>query len=231
MKIKAASGTGESSQYRATPDSNQKIFCIGLNKTATTSLHSSFKLLGIRAAHYRNENGDEMLHLMKRAKQKGKKLLHYLDEYEAFSDYPISKTYKQLDFEYPNSKFILTTRGLESWLKSREEHVRKNQRDPQYCDRWLTIDIDYWKKIYRDHHEEVMAHFKNRSKDLLIINITQGEGWEKLCPFLNKMPPRKQFPHRNKKDFMLKRIHRNLVRTWNKLKINQCGAVLRNSEA
>ena len=35
-------------------------------------------------------------------------------------------------------------------------------------------------------------------EDLLIIDITKGEGWEKLCLFLNKEIPNTEFPHRHK---------------------------------
>ena len=30
------------------------------------------------------------------------------------------------------------------------------------------------------------------------MNITQGDGWDKLCPYLNKDIPDTAFPHSNK---------------------------------
>ena len=51
------------------------------------------------------------------------------------------------------------------------------------------------KKTYLDHLEDVKKYFKDRPEDLLIINIISDEGWEKLCPFLNKKIPKKLFPN------------------------------------
>ena len=38
---------------------------------------------------------------------------------------------------------------------------------------------------------------KNRPNDLLVMNICDGEGWEVLCPFLNKPIPNVIFPKKN----------------------------------
>jgi Sulfotransferase domain len=42
-----------------------------------------------------------------------------------------------------------------------------------------------------------MEYFKDRSEELLVLNITAGEGWTKLCPFLNKQIPSVSFPRAN----------------------------------
>ena len=47
---------------------------------------------------------------------------------------------------------------------------------------------------YERHNREVIEYFADRGNDLLILNITGGEGWEKLCPFLNKPVPAVRFP-------------------------------------
>src|SRR5206468_7692898 len=47
---------------------------------------------------------------------------------------------------------------------------------------------------YERHNREVIEYFNDRGNDLLILNITGGEGWEKLCPFLGKPVPRVRFP-------------------------------------
>jgi hypothetical protein len=35
----------------------RKIFCIGLNKTGTSSLHEAFQVLGINSVHYKDDKG------------------------------------------------------------------------------------------------------------------------------------------------------------------------------
>lgn len=49
--------------------------------------------------------------------------------------------------------------------------------------------------VYDLHIKNVCEYFKNRPKDLLIMNIFEGDGWEKLCPFLDKPVPDVPFPH------------------------------------
>ena len=49
--------------------------------------------------------------------------------------------------------------------------------------------------VYDQHHRNVSDYFKDRQQDLLVIDICQGDEWEKLCPFLDKAIPAKSFPH------------------------------------
>ncbi len=47
---------------------------------------------------------------------------------------------------------------------------------------------------YDKHYAGVRNHFQGRDS-LIEINIFEGEGWEKICPFLNKNIPGCDFPH------------------------------------
>ncbi len=53
-------------------------------------------------------------------------------------------------------------------------------------------------KRFDDHNREVINYFKDRSKDLLVLDLAKGDGWEKLCPFLGTGTLKSQFPHANK---------------------------------
>ncbi len=44
-----------------------------------------------------------------------------------------------------------------------------------------------------------MKFFRERTGDLLVMDITQGDGWDKLCPFLKKIIPDAHFPQKNVK--------------------------------
>jgi len=84
-----------------------KIFGIGLPRTGTTSLHNALKSLGIKSKHFPFKlytSFDDKL----------------LGDYDLFVDSPIQLIYKLLDDKFPESKFILTTRSLDSWLESME---------------------------------------------------------------------------------------------------------------
>ena len=53
-----------------------------------------------------------------------------------------------------------------------------------------------YKKKYIEHNNRVMATVP--AKRLLIIDITAGEGWDKICHFLGMPIPSEIFPHENK---------------------------------
>jgi hypothetical protein len=52
-------------------------------------------------------------------------------------------------------------------------------------------------KYIRERNEEIIHYFENRKSKLLVMDITKGDGWDKLCNFLNKSIPNKPFPHKN----------------------------------
>jgi len=50
---------------------------------------------------------------------------------------------------------------------------------------------------YQKFVTAVFEYFKGRPKDLLVMNVSAGDGWEKLCPFLGKPIPGVPFPKAN----------------------------------
>jgi hypothetical protein len=50
---------------------------------------------------------------------------------------------------------------------------------------------------YRRHNAEVLAHFKGRPRDLLVMNVDNGDGWDKLCRFLGCPIPATPYPLMN----------------------------------
>lgn len=199
---------------------NSKIFCIGLGKTGTFSLHKALELLGYRSLHYKFK-GKRLLEFFQENQERGRKLLDGLEQYNAFLDFDPARFYKMLDHQYPGSKFIFTVRDLDSWMRSRKMHVWMNRLDPFYKFSFLKINKKEWKDLYHNYSRDVAVYFSERSGQLLTLRICDGEGWEKLCPFLNKAVPKVAFPKKNtfKKKFLRilkKRIEifrRNFKRT------------------
>src|SRR5262249_31836791 len=108
-------------------DRRPRLFCVGLNKTGTRSLHEALEILGYRSLHH---CGLETMEAVERAVQEQKPLLTYLDQsYDAFSDIlGLIYDFYLADVQYAGSRFILTTRDLDSWLESRRRHVERNQQ-------------------------------------------------------------------------------------------------------
>jgi hypothetical protein len=49
--------------------------------------------------------------------------------------------------------------------------------------------------VYETHERNVREYFADRPKDLLILDVVRGDGWDKLCQFLGRDLPKVPFPH------------------------------------
>jgi hypothetical protein len=172
-----------------------KVFGIGMFKTGTTSLGRCFEILGYKTLHGPWWPEDIMIK-DPWYKQPLKWSKHYqnikniIKQYDAFQDYPWMFLFKETDFWFPNSKFILTTRK---------------------ADKVASSDINMWKRMrkvsippkkqfierYNKHYSSVLDYFKKKN-NLLIVNFEKGDGWKEICQFLEKPIPDQPFPHLNK---------------------------------
>lgn len=181
-----------------------KIFCIGLNKTGTTSLHEAFRVLGIWSVHFACARGN-IKKIIRRNQAAGRPLLKGIEKFQAYSDWNARSTnhlFALLDEQYPGSKFILNTRDLEAWIRSREKHVMRSpnleQKREEHPDSyWYGLNREYWIAERNELHEAVFAHFRDRPDDLLVMDVPGGDGWDKLCPFLGIPIPDTPFPRQN----------------------------------
>lgn len=178
-----------------------KIFCIGLNKTGTTSIHKAFELLGLSSVHFKSDSGN-IKKIIKDNHEGGRPLLAGISQYKAYSDWNVASTnhlYKELDLQHPNSKFILTTRDMEGWLKSREKHVMRNfSKRNNPTESAPIVNLGAWREEFEAHHLDVQEYFKNRPGDLLIFDVTKGDEWKKLCAFIGVGVPSRPFPKKNR---------------------------------
>lgn len=175
-----------------------KIFCIGLNKTGTYSLSLALEQLGIKALHDYKQARD----ICEAIRRKEHHPL--LDEYDAFLDGPYRDYYKKIYKAFPEARFIFTTRNKAGWVNSRIIHVLYNRiLLPDHP--WDTCSSKVWERQYDDAHRTVPKFFKKRGH-FLELNILDGEGWEKLCPFLNREIPDEPFPHKNQGQWRLREI-------------------------
>ena len=167
-----------------------KIWGLGLSRTGTTTLSYVLNEMGYRHIHY--PTYDEMMSINN----------------DGASDIPVIPIYKELDQKFPNSKFIYTTRDKQAWLASMGPYLeRKKTWNQLSCQVQTRIkvynqpffDYNIYSKAYDDHDKDVKEYFKNRPKDLLILNILSGDKPQKLYDFLgSSLIPSDVFPHKNK---------------------------------
>ena len=172
----------------ATGKERLKIFGIGFMRTGSSSMTRALRELGY-----------EIIHPPRPALLP--ELLEEITNTDGANYSPIAYQYKELDKIFPNTKWILTTRSLETWLKS-VEFFLKTAYDSGDDDEIRTLlyghkkfDKEKYTEAFFKHHKEVYEYFKDR--DLLVMNIYEGGfNWENLCSFLGiKEIPKRPFPH------------------------------------
>ena len=112
---------------RATVIANKsynKIFCVGTNKTGTTSVERALRLYGFNLPH---QHEQEMRLTKQCFRTDYTEFKRFVENYDAFQDLPFAdgETYVAADALFPNSKFILTERSSEAWYKSPTSFYKK----------------------------------------------------------------------------------------------------------
>jgi hypothetical protein len=184
----------------------RKYFCVGFNKTGTTSVKKAFQDLGFIVGHQPTAEA-----LVGHYKQGNwKPIVSYCRSAQAFQDVPFSlpETFLHLDAAFPRSKFILTVRDTpDQWYESlvgfhsevfgggkvptKADLQRSNYRRPGWAAELLSIlpeddlyNRDLLLAYYNSHNESVMSHFSERQEDLLVLNVADPHAYEKFCSFV-----------------------------------------------
>jgi len=199
-----------------------KVFCIGQNKTGTTSVEYVLKQLGYKMG--KQAEAELLIHDW--AKRDFRRIVKFCHSADAFQDIPFSNdfTYEILDYAFPGSKFILTVRNSkDEWFESIKRFHTKligKGRLPTADDLraysyryegwvWENMQLKYGineltlydYKIYTDQYERynqtVMEYFKYRLNDLLVLNLSDGNAMKSLYEFLGYEYDGSVMPHLN----------------------------------
>ena len=171
-----------------------KVFGIGFHKTGTTSLGQAFEILGYckrgvsKAALPYILSGDL------------EPVFGLVDRYDAFEDNPWPLLYQELDARYPGSRFVLTVREPQDWLKSVMNHFGTRSTEMR---KWIyghgapIGNERAYLHRYLTHNTQVTHYFRDRPQDLLVMDICAGDDWHRLCRFLGKPVPQVPYPRAN----------------------------------
>lgn len=176
-----------------------KVFCLGFHKTGTTSFFFAMRALGYDPV------GSVGLGIPDAGFDRGalwRECLRHAQRHDAFEDMPWPLFWREVDEAFPRSKFVLLTRPEDDWIDSVCNHFTgaptpmfrlvygKGHEQPQ-------VNRAHWTRTFQTHNAAVRTYFADRPNDFLEMDLTRGDGWEKLCCFLQLPRPTVPFPRRN----------------------------------
>jgi hypothetical protein len=193
-----------------------KVFFIGFNKCGTRSLADWLRHAGVNSIHGGLDgNGyhDEIL----RNAVHGWPTLQGIDSYDAYLDIDaVRACFRELDRDYPGSKFVLNTRDMERWVRSRLNHDagayihflnRKHEIDLSWSE-WA----ERWRRDFIVHEKAVTDHFAGRT-DFMRFDVEKDRPRD-LAAFLgldampNELPREGETPAVKHYDFSAGKIVR-----------------------
>lgn len=193
-----------------------KVFGIGWAKTGTTTLGQCFRILGF------NHQGQRLDLVWEIKNNNLSKILDVAKEKDTFEDWPWIALYEELDNAFPDSRFVLTRRKPENWLRSYKNMLATQGGASQELNEIRTIlyqlpfpNVTETQLIdrYEKHNSEVERYFRRRPNDLLIVDWEQGSGWRELCAFLGIGVPNEPFPHSNKGKYGTQGVFKRIIQS------------------
>lgn len=161
---------------------SKKIFAIGYNKTATTSLHALFTKNNIKSIH--NYSYEDVAINPKVA---------FFSDIGDYISIEKAVNYHQLYTDHKNALFILNTRSLNGWLKSKMTHnywVKCREiLNPSQSKKDL-VDLQYTLKNLEPHeyaikliqyrvseYKKIIQFFKNKKENFMVLDV-DIEDWQ-----------------------------------------------------
>lgn len=206
-------------------EKRNKVFCIGRNKTGTTSVGRALRDMGYLLAPQKQT---EAMYEDWAARD-FRKLIRLCRNYNAFQDAPFSYpyTFVALDQSFPGSKFVLTVRESEdvwydSLVRFHSKRFGNGQRPtaeqlktanyyigqgvPWKMQRYVfgiregqEYDETIYKNHYIAHNNSVIDYFRWRPDDLLVLDVSQQGALQQLASFLGQpIEEGAEFPWENK---------------------------------
>ncbi|MCP4088662.1 MAG: hypothetical protein GY746_02560 [Gammaproteobacteria bacterium] len=195
-----------------------EILGAGLSRTGTKSLTRALEILGFTTIHNDRKRLNSVIFGIDNTPD-----FRVYDDVDAVTDLPSAYFFRELLRAYPTAKAILTVRDTHSWLRSYRHHTRPQklrrlsgvhvrignalglkkqvQQWEIYRYKIAMRNLVYGSVYFREylHQEKYERHNASviqeiSEKRLLIMNVIDGDGWEKLCPFLGVGIPCVDFP-------------------------------------
>ncbi len=185
-----------------------KVFGIGFYKTGTTSLYEALRILGYHAVNGDTPGSypgaDDGATLVRQI-DAGDFRLPTFEMFDAFTDNPYFRIWREIHAMYPDARYILTVRDDEPWIASCTGFYRNRRIRPMRA--WMfgshadpsrdEQSRQAWLAAYRAHNQAVREYFSSRPGQFLEFDATRERGWDRLCAFLQAPVPARPWPHAN----------------------------------
>lgn len=196
-----------------------RVVGTGLGRTGTKSMHTALAMLGFGPCHHMLEvfRHPESMRLWIEAGEGRPDWDAIFEHYHSAVDYPTAAYWRELTRYYPDAKVLHTVRDPDEWFESIQATIlapggvprREGEDLPARffasIRRSLPAQLDdraVMTQYFRSHTEAVTAAI---SPDRLLV-YRVGEGWERLCHFLDVPVPSEPFPSENSRAEFIARI-------------------------
>ena len=197
---------------------NERIFCLSLQKTGTTSFGNFFEHFGypvVRSdmANFRGWNRHWYMGAYNKIFSDP-----VFRHHQVFEDAPFwaKDFYKNLHQQFPNARFILFTRDPKAWFNSllahgngeilgdKRFHARNYERpdvieNPEFS---LKDEGAYYTRFYENRNQDILDYFRPYPANFLHLTLEDADKWKKLATFVNLDIPEDFDIHANKKKLL-----------------------------
>ncbi|KAI0108866.1 hypothetical protein GGR51DRAFT_513390 [Nemania sp. FL0031] len=214
----------------------KKVIVLSRSRVGTFSLYQALGMLGYKAYHMAEVVTSGLTHMnlfeealrckyLGAGKPYGKaEFDKWFADYDAIVEIPQFFTEEFIQF-YPNARFILTERSLESWTRSmnntaigmftatRSFPLSAIRKVDSFVEAFCSLhnaletvtyhgktcqDAEGVKASERDTMQlAAIAKAKAPKDRLLVVRLEDGFGWEQICPFLGHPIPETRYPRGN----------------------------------
>jgi hypothetical protein len=183
-------------------EARRKVIGLGLSKTGTKSLQQALVSIGYSnhtwsPALFERWHGGDIAAVLAAA-----------DAHDCVEDWPFLAVYRGLMDHYgASARYVLTLRqSPEIWLDSVIAHA---DRTPEHNEhRRMAFGYDHPKghepeylAFYEAHNSGVRTAIEEHGLGHCFVELCweNGDGWARLCSLIEQVPPKRPFPHSNRR--------------------------------
>jgi len=195
-----------------------KVVGSGLGRTGTKSMQTALAMLGFGPCHHMIEvfKDPPSMALWVQASEGKPVWDEIFKNYQSAVDFPTAAHWRAIAAHYPDAKVLHTVRDPEEWFESTQATIfapgTMAVAPPEPMKPFfgaITGDFEgriheraYMTDYFRRHSATVEAAI---APDRLLV-YEAGEGWERLCAFLDVPVPDTPFPKSNTRDEFAARV-------------------------